>query len=80
MAVGCPECQGTGYSGRLALMELLEINTELCDLVEREAPQTELRTAALKTGFRSLYQEGLVQVIAGNTTLEEINKVSYTAL
>jgi len=80
MAVGCPECHGTGYSGRLALMELLEVNTEIADMVEREAPQTELRVAALKTGFRSLYQEGIVQVISGNTTLDEIKKVSYTAV
>lgn len=79
MAVGCPECHGTGYRGRLALMEMLEANSEITDLVERHAPQTELRTAALKTGFQTLYQEGLAQVLAGNTTLDEIAQVSYTA-
>ncbi|MCB1229609.1 MAG: type II/IV secretion system protein [Verrucomicrobiae bacterium] len=79
MSVGCPECHGTGYTGRLALMEMLEVNSEIADLVERGAPQNEMRIAALKTGFRTLYQEGLVQVLAGNTTIDEIKKVSYTA-
>ncbi|MCB1093220.1 MAG: type II/IV secretion system protein, partial [Verrucomicrobiae bacterium] len=79
MAVGCPECHSTGYRGRVALMEMLETNPEFTDLVERHAPQTELRAVALKTGFQTLYQEGLNQVLAGNTTLDEIAQVSYTA-
>lgn len=79
IAVGCPECHGTGYHGRIALMEMLEINGEIADLVERQASQAELRKAALKTGFQTLYQEGLVQVLKGSTTMDEIKKVSYTA-
>ncbi len=78
-ATGCPECQGSGYSGRVALMEMCEINSEIADLIEEQAPQSELRKAALKTGFQTLYQEGLTHVLAGNTTMEEISKVSYTA-
>ncbi|HRQ88692.1 MAG TPA: GspE/PulE family protein, partial [Bacteroidia bacterium] len=79
VASGCSECGGTGYSGRVALMEMAEINTELADLIERQAPQTDLRNAARKIGFQTLYQEGLIHVLAGNTTLDEIQKVSYTA-
>lgn len=79
MANGCDECYGTGYNGRVALMEMAEINSEIADLVERQSTQTELKKAALKTGFQTLYQEGLAHVIAGNTTLDEIKKVSYTA-
>lgn len=78
-AVGCPECRETGYSGRLALMEMCEVSAELADLIERQAPQTDLRKVALKTGFMTLYQEGITQVLAGLTTLDEIKKVSYTA-
>ncbi len=78
-AVGCPECRGIGYNGRIALMEMCEINAELGDLIERQAPQTELRKAALKSGFMTLYQEGITQVLSGLTTLDEIKKVSYTA-
>jgi type II secretory ATPase GspE/PulE/Tfp pilus assembly ATPase PilB-like protein len=78
-AVGCGECRNTGYNGRLALMEMCEVSPELGDLIERQAPQTELRKVALKTGFMTLYQEGITQVLAGLTTLNEIKKVSYTA-
>lgn len=79
LATGCSECSGTGYSGRVALMEMAEINPEMSDLIERQATQTELKKCALKTGFQTLYQEGLSHVLAGNTTLDEIKKVSYTA-
>ena len=61
-------------------MELCEVSAELRDLVEEAAPMSAMRAAAFKTGFRSLYQEGLVQVIAGHTSLEEIKCLSYTAL
>lgn len=78
-AVGCPECHGTGYSGRVALMELCEISTELRDLIEEAAPMSAMRACAFKHGFFSLYQEGLMQVIAGHTTLDEIKCLAYTA-
>jgi type II secretory ATPase GspE/PulE/Tfp pilus assembly ATPase PilB-like protein len=77
--VGCQECHGTGYSGRVALMELCEINTELRDLIEEAAPMSAMRACAFKHGFFSLYQEGLMQVIAGNTSLDEIKCLAYTA-
>ncbi|SKA89697.1 Type II/IV secretion system protein [Prosthecobacter debontii] len=78
-AVGCPECHGTGYSGRVALMELCEISTELRDLIEEAAPMSAMRACAFKHGFFSLYQEGLMQVIGGHTTLDEIKCLAYTA-
>ena len=79
IATGCAECSGTGYNGRVALMEMTEMNPELSDLIERQSTQIELRAAARKTGFQTLYQEGLIHVLAGNTTLDEIQQVSYTA-
>lgn len=78
--VGCSECHGTGYSGRVALMELCETTDELRDLIEQAAPQSAMRAVALKGGFRTLYQEGLNQVIAGSTTMEEIRCLAYTAV
>lgn len=80
MHAGCDECHGTGYAGRVALMELLEINSDIRDLVEEAAPMSAMRAAAFKNGFKSLYQEGLVQVIGGHTTLDEIKCLSYTAI
>lgn len=77
---GCDECHGTGYSGRVALMEILEINSDIRDLVEEAAPMSAMRAAAFKNGFKSLYQEGIFQVIGGHTTLDEIKCLSYTAV
>lgn len=79
-AAGCDECHGTGYSGRVALMELCEVSTEMRDLIEDGAPMSAMRACAFKHGFMSLYQEGLAQVIAGHTTMDEIRCLSYTAM
>ncbi|MBL9130149.1 MAG: type II/IV secretion system protein [Verrucomicrobiaceae bacterium] len=79
-AGGCDECHGTGYAGRVALMELCEVSSEIRDLIEEAAPMSALRAAAFKTGFRSLYQEGLAQVLTGSTSLDEIKCLSYTAM
>ncbi len=80
VATGCDECHDTGYSGRVALMELCELNTDLRDLIEEGAPMSAMRAAAFKNGFLSLYQEGLLQVIGGHTTMDEIKCLSYTAV
>lgn len=78
--VGCDECNGTGYSGRIALMEIALITNEMSGLIATGAPVNELRRIAVADGFKSLYQEGLIQVIAGGTTFDEINCLSYTAM
>jgi type II secretory ATPase GspE/PulE/Tfp pilus assembly ATPase PilB-like protein len=78
--VGCDECNTTGYSGRVALMEMCLVNGEMSNLIAVGAPVNELRRAAEKDGFRTLYQEGLTQVIAGNTTFDEISCLSYTSM
>jgi len=77
---GCPECNETGYRGRLALMEMCAIDSELADLISRNAPQSQMREVAHRAGVLSLYQEGMLQVLAGQTTLDEIACLSYTAL
>jgi type II secretory ATPase GspE/PulE/Tfp pilus assembly ATPase PilB-like protein len=79
-AQGCPECRETGYRGRLALMEMCPIDHTLADLISVNAPQGELRKIASARGMRTLYQEGLVQVAEGNTSLEEIKCLSYTGV
>lgn len=77
---GCPECNETGYMGRLALMELCASDNELSDLIARNAPISELRRVAFNRGMLTLYQEGLQHVAAGNTSMEEISCLSYTAI
>ncbi len=78
--VGCDECNSTGYTGRIALMEMTLVNGEMSNLIATGAPVNELRRAAEKDGFRTLYQEGLSQVISGNTTFDEISCLSYTSM
>jgi type II secretory ATPase GspE/PulE/Tfp pilus assembly ATPase PilB-like protein len=78
-SVGCDECHGTGYSGRIALMEMCPFDAELADLVARNAPVGEMRKIAEREGVFSLYQEGLRQVVAGLTTFDEVKCVSYSA-
>jgi len=77
--VGCSECSETGYSGRIALMEMCPITPDLADLIGANAPQSQMREVAFQHGVLSLYQEGLSQVMAGHTSLEEISPLSYTS-
>lgn len=77
---GCSECRETGYTGRMALMEMCPSDNALSDLISSNAPQSAMRKLALKRGVQTLYQEGLHQVLAGNTSLEEIACLSYTAV
>lgn len=74
---GCDECYQTGYSGRLALMEITEVSPEMKDLITENAPISRIREVAQRSGLRTLYQEGLVQVLKGNTTLDEIRGLAY---
>ncbi|MFA7233797.1 MAG: GspE/PulE family protein [Terrimicrobiaceae bacterium] len=77
---GCPECHEAGYTGRMALMEMCPSDNALADMIARNAPQSEMRKLAFKKGVLTLYQEGLQQVLNGNTSLEEISCLSYTAV
>jgi type II secretory ATPase GspE/PulE/Tfp pilus assembly ATPase PilB-like protein len=77
---GCPECRETGYTGRMALMEMCPSDNALADLISTNAPQSQMRKLALEKGVLTLYQEGLRQVLAGNTSLEEISCLSYTSV
>jgi len=75
-AVGCEACGGTGYSGRTAIFELLEATDDLRDAVRRGADATELRGVAARAGLRTLRQDGMRKVLAGQTTIEEILRVT----
>lgn len=77
---GCSECRETGYTGRMALMEMCPSDNALADLISTNSPQSQMRKLAFHRGVLTLFQEGLQQVIAGNTSLEEISCLSYTAV
>ena len=74
---GCPECQGTGYCGRVGIFELLVITEEFQQMLHEGASPSELRQKARGLGMRTLREDGARKVIAGLTTIEEV--VSMTA-
>ena len=74
---GCPECDGTGYRGRLAIFELLVLDEGLQGLIYDQAGTVKLREKARAQGMRTLREDGVRKITAGLTTIEEV--VSITA-
>jgi len=74
---GCDECNTTGYTGRVALMEMTPFDSEMSELISEGAGMSEIRRGAAARGVLSLYQEGMIQVVAGNTSMEEIQRLSH---
>jgi len=74
--VGCEECNYTGFKGRIALHEILIPDEEIKDLIIKNAPANEIRRVALKKGFHTLKQDGILKVLRGDTTLKEVLKVT----
>jgi len=72
---GCEVCGFTGYKGRTAVHEIMEIDDELRKLVIKGATADEIREVAKKNGMRTLYGSGLLKVKKGITSLEEVNRV-----
>ena len=73
--VGCVHCENQGYRGRIAIMELLRLDSELDDLISRRASLHEIRTAAITKGFQPLAADGLRRVRDGTSSLEEVGRV-----
>jgi type IV pilus assembly protein PilB len=76
-ASGCEECNNTGYRGRSAIVELLELNDHLRDLIIGKVTATQLKQAAREAGVVFLRDSALEKLIAGDTTLKEINRVTF---
>jgi general secretion pathway protein E len=74
---GCPHCRGTGYKGRKAIVELLRLTDELRELIIAEAPLRRLREEAARGGMLDLRSAALELVQRGESTLEEINRVTF---
>ncbi len=64
-AQGCPECNGTGYSGRIGIHEIFVVTDEIRTLVARGAPMLEIQAAALRSGFKPMRYDGLKKVLRG---------------
>ena len=76
---GCGQCRGSGYKGRQAIAELLPLNDEIRELIVARAAIRQVKDAALRAGVQSLRDAALAMVKRGETTLEEINRVTFVA-
>src|SRR5256712_778860 len=74
---GCLECSGTGYHGRVALSELLDLSDRIREMIIDRRPTSEIKRAAREEGMTFLREAGIAKVRAGITTLREINKVTF---
>jgi type IV pilus assembly protein PilB len=73
---GCPRCNQTGYRGRVGVYQLLQMTEDLATLAASKAPRAEIERAALATGMRTLWDDGLAKVAAGLTSIEELARVT----
>jgi general secretion pathway protein E len=76
---GCGQCRGSGYKGRRAIAEVLQLNDEIRELIVARAPIRSIKQAARSGGTRFLRESALDLVQAGVTTLTEINRVTFVA-
>jgi len=74
---GCLECDGTGFHGRMAIAELLDLSDRIRGLILERRPAAEIKKAAKEEGMIFLRDAALEKVFQGTTTLKEINKVTF---
>jgi type IV pilus assembly protein PilB len=74
---GCIECGGTGFKGRTAICELLDLTDNIREIILARRPNSEIKKAARDEGMKSLRESGVERVLEGVTTLREINKVTF---
>jgi type IV pilus assembly protein PilB len=74
---GCLECNGTGFHGRSAISELLDLSDRIRGMILDRRPASEIKKAAKEEGMTFLRESALLKVMEGQTTLREINKVTF---
>lgn len=75
--VGCDHCNGTGYRGRGAVSELLDLSPRIRQMILERRPTADMQATAVEEGMVTLRQAALAKAIAGETTLREINRVTF---
>jgi type IV pilus assembly protein PilB len=75
---GCTECNGLGFRGRHAITEFLPVTDRIKEMILERRPSSEIRKAAEADGMTSLRQAGIEKVFQGDTTLREVNRVTFT--
>jgi type IV pilus assembly protein PilB len=74
---GCLECSGTGFHGRTAICELLDLTDRIREMIVDRRPTSEIKRIAREEGMITLRESGLAKIRAGLTTVKEINKVTF---
>jgi type II secretory ATPase GspE/PulE/Tfp pilus assembly ATPase PilB-like protein len=73
---GCASCRNTGYRGRMGTFELLVIDENVRRLIQNRATASEIKDAAIIAGMRTLRDDGVAKVLAGQTTTSEVERVT----
>jgi len=76
LAEGCELCSHTGYKGRIALVEMLEIDYEMKDLILSKASTTKMIEAARRKGMITMREDGILKILQGQTTLEDVHRAT----
>lgn len=79
-AVGCPQCQGTGYRGRVGIYELVYITADMQTLILQRSPLSEMRKLAAREKFRTLREDGWIKAFQGITSVDEVLRVTEEAI
>ncbi|MER3558490.1 MAG: type II secretion system protein GspE, partial [Armatimonadota bacterium] len=77
--VGCNYCRERGYAGRIGIYELMVVNAEIAEMIVRRAPLSDIKEAAKANGMKELREDGLIKVLEGLTTPDEVRRVVFTA-
>ncbi len=72
--VGCIHCGNIGYRGRKAIFEMMRMNTDIREMAFRRAPISQIRSAAIRAGMRTLLGDGKIKILRGDTTMDEVAK------
>jgi len=78
--VGCDKCRSTGYAGRIGIYELLVTDDQLRDVISRNPNVSEFRRLCIERGMRTLRQDGLAKAAAGETTVQEVLRVTESSM
>ncbi|MCG3182303.1 MAG: Type II secretion system protein E [Planctomycetes bacterium] len=76
-AVGCKECKGAGYRGRMGVYELLEMNSVIRELAFQQASSLKIRNEARQNGMTTLQEDGVRKVLLGTTTIDEVLTITH---
>jgi general secretion pathway protein E len=73
---GCPKCMDIGYRGRTGIYELLSVDEQVRDLLLQNKDAASIKAAAMRKGMKTLRDAGLVKALAGETSIEEVLRVT----